>query len=44
MKKSNLIIIGLEERKETQVKGTENICNKIIINLSQGPAIPHLDT
>jgi hypothetical protein len=28
----NTRIIGLEERDETQGKGTENICNKIIEN------------
>jgi len=30
MKKQNLGIIGIEEEKETQVKGTENIFNKSI--------------
>ena len=30
MKRTNIQIIQIEERKETQVKGTENIFNKII--------------
>lgn len=30
MERSNLRIIGIEEGEETQVKGTENICNNII--------------
>ena len=30
MKTSNLRIIGIEEGKETHVKGSENILNKII--------------
>ena len=30
MKRSNLRIIGIEEWEETQVKGPENIFNKII--------------
>lgn len=30
MKRKNLRIIGIEEGEETQVKGTENILNKII--------------
>ena len=30
MKRPNLRIMGIEERKKTQVKGTENIFNKII--------------
>jgi hypothetical protein len=30
MERPNLQIIGLEDREETQVKGTENILNKLI--------------
>jgi hypothetical protein len=30
MKRTNLRIIGIEEGEETQVKGTENVFNKII--------------
>lgn len=30
MKRTNLRIIGIKEGEETQVKGTENIFNKIV--------------
>jgi hypothetical protein len=35
MRRPNLRIIGLDEKEDTQFKGTENIFNKIIEETSQ---------